>query len=263
MIDKRFAHLEFQAKSCAPAMVAASIKTCGCALIRQALPAQIMAYLGEVTPFMFRYIDLRETYAFFNADTTEAPKPFRASLMRFDVLPGFSDMIGMDIVKLLFAAIDRSILPQVNPLYFAGQPFGLRSKMSMARRQSPTPDENTLPFHQDGTNYVEMEFLNYWIPATPAGGDAPGLELAPVAVDGPLEVTSGPSLYPSIELDAAALAKRFGAENFFHPVMEPGDVLIMNQHTVHRTYTPPGATKERFSFEVRVSAASEADLAAA
>jgi hypothetical protein len=241
-------------------MIAASVRNCGCALIREALPAQIMAYLGDVTPFIFRLVDLYETYAFFNPDATDAPKAFRTSLMRFDVLPAYSDMIRLDIVKPLFAAFDRSILAKINPIYFGGKAFGLRSKMSMARRQSPVPDENTLPFHQDGTNYVDMDFLNYWIPATPAGGDAPGLELVPVAVGGPLEVSAGPSLHPTIELDAAALAARIGGDGFFHPIMEPGDVLIMNQHTVHRTYTPPGATKERFSFEVRVSAATDADV---
>jgi hypothetical protein len=255
VIERRFAHLEFQARTCSPAAIARSIRTCGCALVRQALPPAVMTYLGDVMPLMFKYIDVRETYAHYTIDQAEAPKPFRASLIRFDVLPGFSKMIEMEVIDFLFGAIDRSILAQVNPEYFPGQVFGLRSKMSIARRQSPVPDENALPFHQDGTNYVELDFLNFWIPATPAGGDAPGLELVPVALDATLAVTTGPSIYPSIELDEASIAARFGRDNFFHPVMQPGDVLVMNQHTVHRTYTPPGATRERFSFEVRVGLA--------
>lgn len=255
MIERQFAHLEFQASTSSPAAIAKTIRTCGCALIRGAMPPAVMTYLGDVMPLMFRYIDVRETYAHYALEQPEAPKPFRASLIRFDVLPGFSKMIEMEVLDFLFGAVNQSILARVSPEYFAGQVFGLRSKMSIARRQSPVPDENTLPFHQDGTNYVELDFLNFWIPATPAGGDAPGLELVPVAIGGSLEVTKGPSTYPSIELDEATLADRFGRDNFFHPVMEPGDVLVMNQYTVHRTYTPPGATRERFSFEVRVSVA--------
>jgi hypothetical protein len=255
VIERRFAHLEFQARVSSPAAIAKSIRSCGCALVRGALSPTVMAYLGDVMPLMFRYIDVRETYAHYKIDQAEPPKPFRASLVRFDVLPGFSKMIELEVIDFLFGAIDRSVLTQVNLEYFPGQVFGLRSKMSIARRQGPVADENSLPFHQDGANYVDLDFLNFWIPATPAGGDAPGLELVPVALDETLAVTTGPSAYPTIELDEASLAARFGRDSFFHPVMQPGDVLIMNQHTVHRTYTPPGATRERFSFEVRVGVA--------
>ncbi len=255
MIERRFAHLEFKAGTCDPKAVANSIRASGCALLRGAMPPVLIQHLEEVTRLLFHFLDVRETYAGFDGGQTVSPKPFVAPLIRFDVLPAYAKMIDFDVLDTLFAGVDRSVLPRINQAYFPGGKFQMILPMSMVRRQAPADAVNALPFHQDGANYAEMDFLNFWMPLTPAGEDSPGLEVVPRALDGCLEITAGPSAHPLIELDEGAVAARYGAENFFRPVLAPGDVLIMNQYTIHRTFSPRSASRTRSSFELRVLAA--------
>jgi len=257
--DRRFAHLEFQAAQSDPAAISAAVRGSGCALIRKALGSAALGYLGDVVPFLFNFIDLRETYAGFDAAEGVAPKRFVAPLLRFDVLPAYGALVEFDVIGPLLAEVDRSCLPRVTHAYFEGRPVLIDRPMCMARRQSPDQPSQALPFHQDGANYAEMQFLNFWIPLTRAGDDAPGLEVAPVALSACMALTTGPTEHPLIELDAAAVADKFDVDNFFRPVMSPGDVLVMNEYTIHRTHIPSSARRERHSIELRVMAAPAED----
>jgi hypothetical protein len=257
----QFAHLEFEAQRCDPAMIAASIRGSGCAVIRNVLPAHITSYLADVLPFLFSFVGLNETYSKYDAATaTEPVARLEPPLLRFDVLPAYSSMVELDPVGSLYKGVDRSLLPLIAKTYFGGRDVRIESGRSLVRRQSPKHLMHALPFHQDGANYSDHPFLNFWLPITLAGGDMPGIELAPVGLTACMALTKEQTDHPLIELDAAEIIQRFGSDSFFRPVMAPGDVLVMNEYTIHRTHIPTQAVRDRYSIELRVAAVDEDDI---
>lgn len=134
--------------------------------------------------------------------------------------------------------------------------FGSRAAVfagySMPRRQSPDAPEKALSFHQD------YEFLgsftsgiNLWTPLTPAGNDAPGLELW-------LDLPQTPILhFGQTSEDRLATLLRL-PEGRWRPVMAPGDVLLFTPYTLHRSLIEPGMTQARYSYEFRLCAVSDA-----
>ena len=108
-------------------------------------------------------------------------------------------------------------------------------------------------WHQDGGLGVAFppepgpaipmtRLLTCWLPLDPCGLDAPGLEF----VRRPLA-----ALLHFTELDDEALRRRFAPEDFWAPAMEPGDVVLFLDGTLHRTFVQPHMRRDRLSVEYR------------
>ncbi len=114
-----------------------------------------------------------------------------------------------------------------------------------------------VPFHQDASFLGNAGLvLNFWIPLVACGRDAPGLEVVMEHPQGSIDRDSAvnqPSLpdYSGIDIPDEEVMRRFGADKLWHPEMEPGDVLVFSNLTVHRTYMHAGMSRDRISLEVR------------
>ena len=98
--------------------------------------------------------------------------------------------------------------------------------------------------HSDGNFPPDavLDMVTCWIPLTPCGDDAPGLELLGQRFD---------RLLPPADLAHARVIERFVPEKFWRPVMEPGDALLFHGDLLHRTHVTPTMTKDRTSLELR------------
>ena len=128
-----------------------------------------------------------------------------------------------------------------------------RDPNSYIRSLIPGPDIQSLPFHQDQT-ILQMPLLNVWIPLSPCGVAAPGLEVVRtsqrklLAVAG---VQDDPIPVERARIDERLVLAEFGARALWHPSFEPGDALLFAGTTVHRTYVTPRMTEPRLSVELR------------
>lgn len=128
------------------------------------------------------------------------------------------------------------------------------------RRQFPPANRppNQYPhfWHQDGAlNFDFMKrdpkkedvlnMVTCWIPLTTCGCTAPGLELVDVSLDYLLK--------PEALVDQAVAASF--SNDAIRPQMVPGDVLLFDGATLHRTYVVESMTQDRISIEFRFLAA--------
>lgn len=93
-----------------------------------------------------------------------------------------------------------------------------------------------------------LRMVTCWIALDPCGKDAPGLEL----VDRQLENLLAPG-----QLTEKAVDARFGADQFWRPVLEAGDALLFCGDIMHRTYVTPAMTLDRTSIELRFFSADK------
>ena len=111
-------------------------------------------------------------------------------------------------------------------------------------------------WHQDGA--LRFDYLSHpdgifprdallpvatcWIALGPCGVEAPGLEIIAHRLDG---------LLAPAELADERVRTRFAAEEFWRPVLAPGDALLFRGDILHRTHVTRAMTKDRTSIELR------------
>ncbi|WP_339725703.1 phytanoyl-CoA dioxygenase family protein [uncultured Paraglaciecola sp.] len=81
-----------------------------------------------------------------------------------------------------------------------------------------------------------------WIALTHCGADAPGLEFVSSAVN---------ELLLPHELTVNSINSRFTADSFWQPQMDPGDGVIFQGSTLHRTHVVNNMQTNRTSIELR------------
>jgi hypothetical protein len=105
-------------------------------------------------------------------------------------------------------------------------------------------------WHQDGRFLGDdVRVANVWIALTRCGGatNAPGLEVLPRRMDHYLAAGSdGARLKFAI---GDAVLDQHGSGLVADPVYEPGDALIFDERTPHRTGSRPGLTSSRHAIE--------------
>jgi ectoine hydroxylase-related dioxygenase (phytanoyl-CoA dioxygenase family) len=94
------------------------------------------------------------------------------------------------------------------------------------------------PFPPDAV----LEMITCWIPLTPCGVEAPGLELVTRPPEG---------LLRPADLTDERVRERFVPDECWRPVLEPGDALLFRGDILHRTHVTPAMTKDRTSIELR------------
>jgi ectoine hydroxylase-related dioxygenase (phytanoyl-CoA dioxygenase family) len=87
-----------------------------------------------------------------------------------------------------------------------------------------------------------LPMITCWIPLTPCGVDAPGLEFIAERTEALLPVTS---------LQDAYLRSQYPAEAFWRPVMQAGDSLLFRSGVLHRTFVTSEMIRNRTSIELR------------
>lgn len=104
-------------------------------------------------------------------------------------------------------------------------------------------------WHQDGRVLGDVRVANVWIALARCGGDtdAPGLEVVPQRLDGYL-VSGTDGAVLDFSIGQSRLEARVAAA-IADPVYEPGDALIFDERTAHRTGSRPGLTSVRHSIE--------------
>ena len=126
--------------------------------------------------------------------------------------------------------------------------------ISSVRAIVPGPDDQRLPFHQDQT-ILQSPLVNLWIPLTPCGVTAPGLEVAVTSERKILEVVGSQDHEIPVErarIDENLVGRVFGTEALWRPAMKVGDALVFTGTTAHRTFVTPEMTDVRMSIELRL-----------
>ncbi|NEO84897.1 MAG: hypothetical protein F6J87_11670 [Spirulina sp. SIO3F2] len=144
---------------------------------------------------------------------------------------------------------------------WGGYSQGLRSQLRLRKQYAPghghalhRPNQ----WHQDGGLRVQFPptadaepycttpltpLLTGWLPLTPCGYHAPGLEF--------VRVPQTQLLHYS-KLDNATIHHLFDAVDFWQPVLTPGDLLWFDRGTLHRTAVNAEMSCDRLSLEWRL-----------
>jgi hypothetical protein len=174
----------------------------------------------------------------------------RSSSMRLFSIPG----IDLESVSELPAICERMLDAPV---------FCDVDQCWVRRQYSPgnyPPLHAPHSWHQDGALHFDfqacagrkpppdamLDMITCWIPLTPCGIDAPGLELIATGTEG--------LLIPA-QLTDRCIRERFALEDFRRPAMQPGDILLFRGGVLHRTHVTPEMTRDRTSIELRFFAA--------
>jgi hypothetical protein len=103
-------------------------------------------------------------------------------------------------------------------------------------------------WHQDGAFLgTDVRTVNVWTALTPAGVDAPGIQLFSQRFDHLADRgTDGARFHWSVSDEVAA---SYGMENAVSPAFEPGDALLFDQMLLHRTHVTPDMARTRIALE--------------
>lgn len=119
------------------------------------------------------------------------------------------------------------------------------------RRQNPKVESALLPFHQDlaysGRRY--SRFVVCWVPLTPCGKTAPGLEFFIGRIDEDLQHEAAGAWEAG--LAGSTIESLQETLPSYAPALEPGDVVLFDEHSLHRTYHQPRMTDVRVNFDFR------------
>lgn len=130
------------------------------------------------------------------------------------------------------------------------------------RFRDPADPGSALPMHQDGTG---MDYgwegrppvdrgpwmLSMFTPFVSCGIDRPALELIPLPVTSFYDLAGAPETrFGHLEISDARIDRELPGARW-HPPLEPGDVLLFAERTLHRSYLAPGMSSARTSVDLR------------
>jgi hypothetical protein len=84
--------------------------------------------------------------------------------------------------------------------------------------------------------------ITIWLPLSPCGENAPGLEFITQPIDKPVHFSY---------LNDSWLRSHFSSELFVRPIVTVGDAIVFLNQTLHRTYVNSEMKKDRLSVELR------------
>jgi hypothetical protein len=161
---------------------------------------------------------------------------------------------------------DAPLLQAFLRLVFEGQDW--RQRELTARRiqgfDSASEDwQAPLGLHLDSQFHDFPFTVNFWIPFDDCGVDAPSLQLIPLNYRATRAYTGFTPKQKRAEdayhfghftkdvLAIGNVTKGLGNRCFFHPVMQPGDVIVSSNWIIHGTYRTEKMRKGRTSAELR------------
>lgn len=150
-------------------------------------------------------------------------------------------------LELLLAAYDRAGLTDLVRRYLGDVPVLATNRVRLRRDERARAGR--LPWHQDAVFFLHAtQAVNVWAALTPVGEDRPGLEVAPARQPGTLGYDEDelaerdrrderPPLYYAKDLGIDLADAARGGDRAASPVLEPGDAIVFDDLTLHRTGT--------------------------
>lgn len=117
-------------------------------------------------------------------------------------------------------------------------------KCTLRRAPADAPTE----WHQDGAFLgADTRTVNVWLACSPCGVDAPGLDVVPRRLSEIVRTGTADAKWDwSVGPEEAA---RIAGGDVPRPEFAPGDALLFDQLTLHRTGVSPGMTRARYAVE--------------
>jgi ectoine hydroxylase-related dioxygenase (phytanoyl-CoA dioxygenase family) len=223
---------EIEATRLTAAHLASGILHHGALLVRGAVDAEHLAV-------MTTYLDNKEaaTRATAHLESDEARKRQLDEGARETMRKGLPRM--MCTPSALFEIIEmyKDVgLGRIIEEYLGERPVLLADRIRLTRQRGGVG----LPWHQDAAFYGGVfRAVNVWLAISPCGTDAPGLSIVPRRMSGVCAVGPGETLPLALsygERFTPELVEQFAAgREVANPEFRPGDVLLFDELTLHRT----------------------------
>ena len=227
-----------------------AIKKHGCCVIRNLISQQDLSSFLASSNQIYADFDQRNEHG--ELTEREQRHCYRYGILRpFEVDYRFGEDRSMK--QFMIDCVMQSKLREVLRSYLSAQ-LSMLVPSTHIRRVAPS--NRPVPFHQDSSvmGLTNTTILNFWFPLEKAGIDSPTVEVFPFVQYKIWEHGGSKSskvLYSNLEIPEALVDEKLGLENGWVPIMSPGDVLILQSRTVHRTHMTPTMTKSRQDFELR------------
>jgi Phytanoyl-CoA dioxygenase (PhyH) len=128
---------------------------------------------------------------------------------------------------------------------YLGERPALSAKKTSLRRAGP---DSPTEWHQDGSFLGEgIRTVNVWTALTPCGQDAPSIDVFARPFEEIVATGTDDALFDWSVSEQAA--QRLERNDVVRPVFEPGDALLFNQLTLHRTGIESTMSQERYALE--------------
>jgi hypothetical protein len=172
-------------------------------------------------------------------------KRARGSVLAVDSPPALFDLIE---------TFEEAGVRRLVSDYFGEPPMILARKATL--RKIPR-EAKTGGWHQDGAFMgAGIRSLNLWLSLSHCGEDAPGLDVVGRRLDELVESGDGAfaawGVKPHVAEEVAAGAVE-------RPIFEPGDALLLDHLTLHRTAVDAGMKNDRYAIETWLFAPSTYD----
>lgn len=228
-------------------VVKEALETFGCCVLRHCVPMDVIQSIRTVV--LERYAEMDARFEAQTMSETEYRHCYRYGIVR----PFEEDLRTTDgrlMRSVMLNILSESILGPLLQVHF-GSDINLLVPSSHVRRVKPG---SGVPYHQDSSvmKLHETRILNCWFPLDVAGGDSPTMEVVPVGLKHLLERGGhDDALYGHLQIGQETLEDRFSEIKTWTPTLMPGDVLLLDSYTVHRTHQTDTMSKQRCDFEMR------------
>jgi hypothetical protein len=172
-------------------------------------------------------------------------KRARGSILAVDSPPALFDLIE---------TLEATGVGRLARDYFCEPPMILAKKATLRR---VSRDARTGGWHQDGAFMgAGVRSLNLWLSLSHCGDDAPGLDVVGRRLDELVQSGDGAFAEWGVK---PHVAERVGAGTIVRPIFEPGDALLLDHLTLHRTAVDEGMQNDRHAIETWLFAPSTYD----
>ncbi len=231
--------------------IKSAIDVYGCCVLRGLVPTRIIEQILEEVQIQYNEMDER-----FRSGTMSEYE--HRHCFRYGIVRPFEQDIrlesGQYLSDVMINIVAETILKDLLQHHF-GSEVHLIIPSSHTRRVIPG---NGVPYHQDSSvmRLHSTRILNCWFPLDKAGEDSPTLEVFPVAQRSLLAkgLDSKTGLYSHLEITRETITNHLPDTKEWTPTMYPGDVLLLDSYTVHRTHEHPDMKQSRRDFEMRFAA---------
>jgi len=230
---------------------------CGAVILRKAIPAAALQQLDLMCTALFAIMDLKWTEAALGE--ARADDPLRDHVDRFKTLQFVAD----DVARTLLATsgLSRAGYEKIADVVRSPVEVGLGKPLTFVpgktafRRQGTSGMAQAsafVPWHRDAhaVRTADLgECLNCWVPLHAVGVTRPSLQVV-VGSNARLrdrKVDYAENDNPSDD----EVWQMYGERSICTAILEPGDFMIFDHHTLHRTQPMNGAYPTRVSGELR------------